>query len=539
MTAGVIRDDDIARSAGGETMQPVAPLWLAGLDGQFVIADGYFWIAREGDLPAGAVPHAPRRAPLVEVAMLVVGAARRAGQHYVRPVLVREQTDGPVDTGPDTVMVDAAGLARVVDWAANEGISVVDVAGGRRLTHGARRAQPTKEVSRTASQPPASPETSACAETPEPQPAAEPARSGPALVEPPSPGGGPDGSRPASGPGHRRKEPPTRRSGRESAKSMDCRLAVPGGKELVTRSNTSAGSDTVTDLAGGTSVRPDHAVSTHEMSTAVGHLLDGFGGIAVQNELIRFAQSERWIVPAALRATGLHALTSRRDLATLAWYGVGDDWIALGGSGGKTAARVRHAPLLTALREMDFTAESDGAALDFEDYDHSSALRAGRVAELVHALRKSRRSAAKRNRKRRSAGSVDSAPVASGRDDPVPTGVEADNGESLISSDQSVAESPPPTVGKGGPAAPARFGSRARVRLDVEGFRTLAVVDLPDLGVTVTSGELKGQQFSTPTSAAEAVIERYALGGPTVADGLTCWLLDDASAQPLGEVISG
>lgn len=430
MSAGMVRDEDIDRPAGDETPQPGVPLWIGGLDGQFVIADDHLWIAREGDLPADSASHAPRRAPLVEVAMLVVNAARRAGQHFVRPVLVGEQADELAERGPETVMVDDSGLACLVDWAVGEGISVVDVARGR-LTHGVRRAQPTRADRRngqTSSLPPASPDTSACAVAPAP-PAVEPAQFGPVLGKHPSTRGGLNGSSRANETDRRHRVRRTRSSVLAPAQSMDNRLAVPQAQQPGADSDTPARSDTTTDIVGKTSARGVRTAATHETSAAIGYLLDGFGGIATQHELIRFAQSAKWIVPAALREAGLDTLTARRDLVTLAWYEVGDDWIALGGSGGRRAARTRHAQLLSALRAVDFATESDGAALDFEDYSHSSALRAVRVAELVHALRKSRPSATKRQRKGRKAQPVDRVPASSGKDDPLPTAVEEDDGE--------------------------------------------------------------------------------------------------------------
>ncbi|GAA3966201.1 hypothetical protein GCM10022231_28850 [Gordonia caeni] len=63
----------------GHDPRVVAPQWISGLDGQFVVAAQHLWIAREGDLPPAAAQHSARRVPLLEVAMFVVVAGSRRG----------------------------------------------------------------------------------------------------------------------------------------------------------------------------------------------------------------------------------------------------------------------------------------------------------------------------------------------------------------------------------------------------------------------------------------------------------------------------
>ena len=94
--------------------------------------------------------------------------------------------------------------------------------------------------------------------------------------------------------------------------------------------------------------------------------------------------------------------------------------------------------------------------------------------------------------------------------------------------------STPPAAPKKRPSA--LVGKRFRVRLDHEGFRTVALFD-PESGVVqITTGDLEGRIFGSPEVAARNVIERLSPGGPAVSSGEDIWFIDDGTNRSIRQL---
>lgn len=69
------------------------------------------------------------------------------------------------------------------------------------------------------------------------------------------------------------------------------------------------------------------------------------------------------------------------------------------------------------------------------------------------------------------------------------------------------------------------------IHVDYQGHRTSARFDLVTHRVDVVDGPLAGQTFTTPSSAARAVITHFKPGVSPVRNGWLFWLLSDGSGR--------
>lgn len=503
-----------AREITREKPRAEAPQWICGHDGQFVVANQHLWIAREGDLPALASQHSPRRVPLLQVAMFVVIDGPRRGQKLVRPALVgRDAGQSPVAGDSETVLLGAREFAELQTVAAREGIVVADLKSGCRIKPESVAVVddgPRAEVLADVHEPVA--EISLPAES-VPVPSVE-------------------------------KAPAANHHVRPAADLPKRKLLADDAPKA--RDRHDATTRVVVDVATKKlSVEPPGKSAQTEISqdllTGLEQVIARFGGVAWQRELARYAAG-KWITHAAQRAETLKAITSRLPTDAVSWYPVGDTWVGIGGSTLDTKESLRRDAVAAALQGLGLT---DGVVLDGSS-DAERVCRevvgSSRFDRLVKSLgmtQPAARGAAPRREASKAKSKRSKADRRKGRD--ASAGTNKQTVAAPISAETPGIEIERLTVSSTVVPkrhAPARFGDKARVRVDIDGFRTVAVVDLKDWSVEVTGGELQGATFANPTSALNAVIERFAVGQSPFLDGLDHWLLDDASGRSLREMAS-
>ncbi|MFC0315126.1 hypothetical protein ACFQNE_08620 [Gordonia phosphorivorans] len=542
-----IKDWDIER---------VVPEWFCGTDGQFVVVDQHLWIAREGDLPTGAGQHPAKRVPLIEVAMFTVVDGARKGEQLVRPVLVTDDAIlRPKAENAESVTLAVREFTAFRRMAAREGIAVANLVSGRRIA--AAVVAPERTTA------PDSVDSSVRVPTPERvdslevQARDERARWTAAAVA----------GRPRSSGGVTTSEVRTTASStyepatptglprtRPVQEEMIVPVGMPDGLKVaqpvsataipvIAVSVPTAGAESCAEAPPADEAHSGdvQAVVSPEVQAGMQQVIGRFGGVALQEELAKHATSEtKWVTHSARREATVSAIAMRVSSDAVSWFEVAQKWVAVGGRPSDEKELLRREAIAESLRALELSA---GTALDGSTEAERQAralIGSDRFDRLMNAFgrrrpRKSTTEAPRRATKRRS---KQSSPACQ-QDRPLPTVSETQS--PVMTPHQSRETSGVATsVRTAAPSgqAPARFGDKARVRVDIEGFRTVAVVDLRNWAVEVTAGELRGSTFRHPTSALNAVIERTAVGHDRVSDGLDHWMLDDASGQLLRDVVS-
>jgi len=78
--------------------------------------------------------------------------------------------------------------------------------------------------------------------------------------------------------------------------------------------------------------------------------------------------------------------------------------------------------------------------------------------------------------------------------------------------------------------------SGIKVFADYGGHRTHGTFDLTTTRIDITSGQLAGRSFKTPTGAARAVVANYNPGVSPSRNGWSFWNLDDGSGRSLQSI---